>query len=146
VKTFILDASVGAKWFLPPAAEPLAQQAQHLLENYTKGQVRLMVPDLFWSELGNVFWKSSLRGRLSKDQAANSITQARQLGLLVLPTIDLVSQAFKIAVTSGRTVYDSIYIAAAVSENTELLTADERLVNATGARFPVRWLGAPGIV
>jgi predicted nucleic acid-binding protein len=142
MKSFVIDASVGAKWFLPAAAEPLASEAQHLLDRYTQGQVRLFVPDLFWPELGNVLWKATLQGRITQREAEASVSRAGQLGLLLLPSIDLIAQALTMAVVSRRTVYDSIYIAAAVSESIQFLTADERLVNATGTRLPVRWLGA----
>jgi predicted nucleic acid-binding protein len=37
-----------------------------------------------------------------------------------------------------------MYIAAAIEKSVDLVTADEKLVNATGSRFPVRWLGALG--
>ena len=47
----------------------------------------------------------------------------------------------EIAVDFDRTFYDSTYVALAVATGTELITADERLVNALGSRFPVRWLG-----
>jgi predicted nucleic acid-binding protein len=54
----------------------------------------------------------------------------------------LLIQALRIAVTFERSFYDSLYVALAMSTKTELITADERLVNALGSRFPVRWLGA----
>ena len=47
-----------------------------------------------------------------------------------------------IAITFDRTVYDSLYVALAISHNTSLVTADERLANAVAARLPVKWLGA----
>jgi predicted nucleic acid-binding protein len=142
VKSFVVDASVGAKWFLPAAGEPLAAEAQALLDHYTLGRVRLLVPDFFWAELGNVLWKAVGRSRITEQQAESSIAQARQLGLLMLPALDLLVEALRVALSSGRSVYDSIYVATAISGRVQLLTADERLVYATGSRYPVRWLGA----
>ena len=55
---------------------------------------------------------------------------------------DLLVQALPVAFSSGRSVYHSIYITAAITERVQLLSADERLFLATGARFPVRGLGA----
>lgn len=142
MKSFVVDASVGAKWFLPATGEPLAREAQDLLDHYTRGQIRLLVPDLFWAELGNVLWKAAVQGRITQSEAEASIANARQLGLLALPVVDLLMQALTVAFASGRSVYDSTYVAAAIRGKVQLLTADERLVNAVGARFPVRWLGA----
>jgi predicted nucleic acid-binding protein len=59
-----------------------------------------------------------------------------------LPSRVVLRDAVKIAVDFGRTVYDSTYVALAVATGSHLITADERLVNALGSRFPVRWLGA----
>lgn len=142
MKTFVVDASVAAKWFLPAAGESLTREAEQLLDYYLREQIRLLVPDLFWAELGNVLWKAVARLRITQEHAESSVEKARQLQLPVLPGIDLISPALTLALASGRSVYDSMYIAAAMSESAQLLTADERLVNATGARFPVRWLGA----
>jgi len=58
------------------------------------------------------------------------------------PTSSLLKDAFAIAATFDRTVYDCIYVALSVASNVPLVTADERLVNALAARFPVRWLGS----
>jgi len=63
------------------------------------------------------------------------------LAIQTIPTSDLLVQALQIAVVCDRTFYDSLYVALAVATKTELVTADERLVNALGSRFPVRWLG-----
>jgi len=144
VKTLVLDASVAAKWFLPAAGEPLTSEAQDLLVRFTHGQIRFFVPDLFWPELGSVLWKAAVHRRITHAQAEKSIALARQLGLLILPGVDLIERALSLALESGRSVYDSMYIAAAIEKSVELVTADEKLVHATGSRFPVRWLGALG--
>jgi predicted nucleic acid-binding protein len=59
-----------------------------------------------------------------------------------VPSRRVLPEAFKIAVDFGTIVYDSTYVALAVATGTELITADERLVNALGSRFPAPWLGA----
>lgn len=48
--TYVLDASVAAKWVLPN--EPLTVNADALLRGYTEGRVSLVVPDLFLPNSG----------------------------------------------------------------------------------------------
>ncbi len=144
MKTLVLDASVAAKWFLPAAGESLSSEAQDLLARFTHGRIRFFVPDLFWPELGSVLWKAAAQRRITPPHAEKSIALARQLGLLILPGVDLIERALSLALESGRSVYDSMYIAAAIERSVELVTADEKLVHAAGSRFPVRWLGALG--
>lgn len=43
---------------------------------------------------------------------------------------DLAVDAYGIAVTYGRSVYDAMYLAVAVNRKTRLITADDRLFNA----------------
>lgn len=71
----MLDASVVAKWFLPAIGEPLATEAQELLDRYTRGQIRLFVPGLLWAELGNVLWKAAVRNRITQREAEDSIAK-----------------------------------------------------------------------
>jgi predicted nucleic acid-binding protein len=54
----------------------------------------------------------------------------------------ILPEALAIASFFGRTVYDSIYVALAVTSKTQLVTADERLANALAAHLPVKWLGS----
>ena len=55
--SLVLDASVAAKWAVPSANEPLTLESLRLLERYTAGEINFIVPDVFWAEVGNVFWK-----------------------------------------------------------------------------------------
>ncbi len=100
------------------------------------------MPDLFWVELANALWKVVRRAELSADNAASAISFVRDLDIATLASVDLVPQALDLAVTYGRTVYDSLYVALAVQSKSELITADERLANALAAHLPVKWLGA----
>jgi predicted nucleic acid-binding protein len=62
--------------------------------------------------------------------------------LPTIPTQALLEQAFVIATTFDCTVYDSLYAALAVDAKAQLITADEKLVNALAAHLPVKWLGS----
>ncbi|MEP7365169.1 MAG: type II toxin-antitoxin system VapC family toxin [Acidobacteriota bacterium] len=140
--TFVVDASVAAKWVLPSSNEPLATEATELFVRFSEGKVQLAVPDLFWPEMANVLWKAVQRGRLTHGDAVGHLAWLRGQDLPSLPTKPLMSAAFAIAAAYGRSAYDAFYVALAISTGCNLITADERLANALGARFPVRWLGS----
>jgi predicted nucleic acid-binding protein len=142
VTTCVVDASVAAKWLLPAAGEGLLDQANHLVALHVKRELQLLAPDLIEAEIGNVLWRAVRRSRISHADAENSLRRFSDLAIQVVPTSDLLVQALRIAVACDRSFYDSLYVTLALTTKTELITADERLVNALGSRFPVRWLGA----
>jgi predicted nucleic acid-binding protein len=141
VTTCVVDACVAAKWVLPAAGERLLDQANRLMERHVKHDLRLLAPALIEAEIGNVLWKAVRCKRIGQAQAENSLRRFTELGIQTVPTFELLDRAFQIAVDCDRSFYDSLYIALALATKTELVTADERLVNALGSRFPVRWLG-----
>ncbi len=138
----VVDACVAAKWLLPAAGETLLDQANHLIERHVRRDLQLLAPTLIEAEIGNVLWKAVRRKRISQANAVNSLRRFTELGIQAIPTYDLLDRALQIAVDSDRSFYDSLYVALALATKTELITADERLVNALGSRFPVRWLGS----
>ena len=142
MSVLVLDASVAAKWFLPAKGETLTEQALSLFRQYAHGEVRFVVPDLFWAELGNLFWKAVCQGRWSRASAEAAIAELQERRLPTITTAALLDLAFRIATAFGRTVYDSLYVALAVYSKGQLVTADERLANALAAELPVKWLGA----
>ena len=70
--------------------------------------------------------------------AAEAIDWLQALGIQTSPTRLLIGDAFTLAVTFSRTVYDALYLALAIASGRPLLTADERLANAVGARVTLR--------
>jgi len=142
VTLVVVDASVAVKWFLPESGEAYAAEALALLDKYDEKEVGIVVPDLFYVEIASAIWKAVRVGRVSRgfgDQALSLLTQRE---FITVPSMKLLDNAFQIATTHGRTVYDSLYVALAVQTNSQLITADERLANALAAYFPVKWLGA----
>lgn len=142
MNAIVADASVAAKWILPGHNEPLRAEALNALKRFVAGELRIIVPDLFWAELGNLLWKAYRLGRCSKSEAQTGLQSAQRLGIVTIPSLDVLELAFAIATTHERTVYDSLYVALAVHSKANLVTADERLANALAAHFPVKWLGA----
>jgi predicted nucleic acid-binding protein len=133
----VVDANVVTKWFIP---ERLSEEAVNLLGE----RHELAVPDLVWPEVGNVLWKKTRAGELSREEASRIVQALDALPLTVFPSRNVLEAALEIALVSGRSVYDSIYVALAVALGWPLITADERLVNAL-AQGPlaqhVRFLG-----
>jgi len=136
-----MDASVGAKWATPQIIEPLAAQAHRFLRAYVEGTIQVLVPDLFWLEIGSFLWKAAKRGAITKLLAQHALEAMINRDFPTVPSRAFLPEAFKIACDFDRTIYDSTYVAMAAATGRYLITADERLVSALGSRFPVRWLG-----
>ena len=120
---FVVDASVAIKWFLP--------------ENHSEAALRLLTqphtlhaPDLIFSEFGNVLWKRVRRNEISKKEADAVLEGLRTLNLQVQPSQTLIPLALEIACGENRTVYDSLYLAAAIALQSPLITADARFFRA----------------
>ena len=112
------------------------------MRQYAVGEIRFLVPDLFWAELGNLLWKAVRQRRWTQTSAEAALTALQERKLPTLSSAVLLDLAFRIAIAFDRTVYDSLYIALAVHSKTHLVTADQRLANAVAAEMPVKWLGA----
>ena len=137
-----MDASVGAKWCMPIAGEDLLPEALALLEAFRGGQSRVVVPELFWTEITSALWKAVRRSKLSLSDAASALSWLQKTEIVSVSTSHLLTHALSVAARYNRTVYDCVYVALALESGMELITADERLANALAAYFPVKWLGA----
>jgi predicted nucleic acid-binding protein len=138
--TLVVDASVAIKWCVPAQTEPLVHEASELLKRHRTGEIELLVPDIFWAEVGNVLWKSIQQGKAHARDAKQGLQLLRALQLPTTAIQELLSQAMEIALRYSRSVYDSLYIALAEQAQCDLITADEKLANAVAAYLPVKWL------
>src|SRR5262249_46818336 len=80
--------------------------------------------------VGNILWKKVRRGDLREDEARRIGRLVAAAPLTVHPSAPLLEAALEIAMRTGRTVYDSQYVALAMQLDSRLVTADERLYNA----------------
>lgn len=142
MKSFILDASVAAKWMLSAKGELLRAEAFRLLDGYEAAELNFVVPDIFWPECGNLVWKAVRQGRIPRVEAESAIQLLLDRNIPTISSAELLPEALAIAFNFGRSVYDSLYVSLAVHTKNDLITADEKLANAMAAHFPVKWLGA----
>jgi len=119
VSVYIVDASVVIKWFVP---EIHSIAARRLLA----GPHEYLSPDLLFPEVGNVLWKKVRRGELTAEQGERLAADISTVAVETVPARGLLVDAHALAVTTGLTVYDSMYLALAVRLKTELITADDR--------------------
>jgi len=118
----VVDSSVAVKWYIPESG---SDRAALLL----RAGVRLVAPDLLIPEVGNVIWKRRREIPVAEIEAiAVALSSACPVSLY--PSSALLQGALSVALAYGRSVYDSLYLALAVSEACPLVTADERFSNA----------------
>jgi predicted nucleic acid-binding protein len=142
VKACVVDASVAIKWYVP---EVHSEPAAAWLARMSTGALVCHVPDLFCVEFGNILWKKVRIGEFTSSDASEILEAMFRLPKRVHPTQALLAPALSFACATGRTVYDSIYVALALGLQCELVTADERLWNAlkdTQWGTSVRWIEA----
>ena len=140
---YVFDASVIGKWMLPSEREELHLEAREWAERYERGELSIIVPDLLWIEVASLLWKAVRKSRITKDEATMAIVELRERELTTIEsTPGLLDAALDIALAWNTSVYDSIYVALAKKTNTLLITADQRLANVLGDRYPVKWLGS----
>ena len=69
------------------------------------------------------------------------IRQFQAVPLDVYPCGPLLAMAIDLAIQTSRTVYDCLYVALAIREACEMITADQRLVNALAGGPLERYVG-----
>jgi predicted nucleic acid-binding protein len=136
----VVDASAAAQLVVP---EPLSGQATQLFALLAGGQAIFHVPDLFYVECANIFWKKVQRVVCSPAEAAKALADLRALPLARTPTFDLAADALNLALAHGITAYDGCYVALARRLGVPLISADQRLVhNVAVLAGTAVWLGS----
>ena len=135
-ESFIVDASVAAKWFV---RENLHDQALTLLDHAD----RLEAPDLIVTELTNIAWKKCTKGEINLLQAQAMAAAIHHYIPTLHPASEFVEQALEIALELNHPVYDCLYLACA-KKGSLFITADEKFCNAVKGgdfEFYVQYLG-----
>ena len=132
---YVLDASVALKWVLP---EPDSGKADLLRAEYRAGLHQFLAPDVFPIEVAHARARAERRNIISPPQGAVLLADILTTLPALQPSLpDLLPRAFGISSQARIGVYDCLYVALAEREQCELVTADDRLVRALQAAFPL---------
>lgn len=118
---YVVDASVGAKWFLP---EEHTAEAARLL----RSPHELIAPDIFAAEVADSLLKRIRRKLMSVDEAVPYVIACPWL-VSLRDLVPLAAPAFEVARLFGIGLYDAAYVALARQEDCEFVTADLHLYN-----------------
>lgn len=123
----VVDASVAAKWYFPESGQA---SAAALLVDGNEGRRELIAPDLIDLELANVLWKR-VRSQECSEEFAREVLELWDTDRpRLIASRWLVARALDLAVRLDHSVYDCLYLAAAIEYGAALATADYRLERA----------------
>lgn len=140
----VIDASVVIKAYVP---EILSDKAVEVMSRVADGELVLLAPDLLYPETGNILWKKRRLHELTIAEADEIVDAISALPIKIEASRPVMPLAVTIAMQSGITVYDAMYVAVARIYETRMITADKKLVDAllkTEFSAYVQWL-ATGI-
>ena len=113
----VIDASVALKWVLD---EPGKDAADALLDE------ELIAPALWLLEAANALWRRSQRNEISVDEARERLGALHNAPVATTAIADDLTAAADLASRLGHPVYDCLYLALALREDTWVVTADRR--------------------
>jgi len=104
------------------------EQALNALDSTTQ----IVVPDSLFAELGNVVWQWIKFQHLPLQTGLNALQDAEAMVDMTINSSQIRDLALELAVSNDHPYYDTLFVAAALQTNTEVITFDRRLAN----KFP----------
>lgn len=131
---YVVDASVGIKWFLPEIHSEAAIRLSSL-------KASLHVPAFFYLELGNVLSKRIRRNELTPEEGETILKELQRVPLQNHSNERLMKPAFVLAIQTRRSFYDCLYLALAEAVDGRVVTADRKFCSSLAAsRYGKRML------
>jgi predicted nucleic acid-binding protein len=135
--TLVIDASVALKWVLD---EPGKDAADALLDE------DLIAPSLWLLESANALWRRARRGEITAAQADDRLATLFDAPVTNTAIEDDLPSATALASSLNHPVYDCLYLALALREDSHVVTADVRfhaaVAQSSALAGRVRLLGA----
>lgn len=95
---------------------------------------RIIVPDSMYAELGNAVWQWVQFRQVPLDVGLEVLQDAESLVDLTISSSYIRDLALELAVEVNHSFYDTLFVAAAIQSNTQVITFDRKLA----AKFPNR--------
>ncbi|MCX7049187.1 MAG: type II toxin-antitoxin system VapC family toxin [Candidatus Sumerlaeota bacterium] len=122
----VIDASVAAKWYF---AEVYSDAAQRALG---RGH-HLHAPDFILYEIDSIILKHVRRGDIGVPKAEAFRTAFHSVPMQKHSSLSLRDSAFDLAAKTQCGMYDCLYLALAILQNGQVVTADKRNYNILAA-------------
>ena len=129
---YVLDASVCLCWVI---ARPLSLKALQLRDDFQKAIHELIAPSHFPGEIASALTKAERQKLIPVGDARRLIQDILNTPPVLYAVDTLFYRAVEISSQTRAGFYDCLYVALAEQENCELVTADDKLINALQGRF-----------
>jgi predicted nucleic acid-binding protein len=120
VSRLVIDASVAVKWVVEETGTPEALALRRGPD--------LIAPELLVAECANILWKKVQRRQLTKEEALMAARLLQGAEIELLPIRSLLAVATEMAIELDHPAYDCLYLALAIANDCQFVTADERLL------------------
>lgn len=121
MSAYVVDASIGVKWFIPEVHSEAARRLR-------VAGTMLHAPELFLLELNSVLCKLVRRGELTSREARALHREVSSLPVRLHADEPLLLTAFGLALQLHHSLYDCMYLALAVALGVQLVTSDRQLM------------------
>lgn len=129
----VLDSSVGWKWHIKEAD---SDKAVRIRDDFLKGVIELIAPDVFPVEIAHSLTRAERQGRMTPAEGATRMLDMFALLPDLQGGLPLLPRAYEISSQTRQGVYDCLYVALAERESCELITADAKLITHLQPSFP----------
>lgn len=121
----VVDTSAVMRLFIPDG--PIPDGLEAFFRGVETGTHVAIAPELLIVEATNVVVKKQRRGELSADEATGLISLLEQLPIRYFGHQTLYNRTHEVAMETGLSAYDALFLALALDRGIALFTADDRL-------------------
>ena len=122
MRIFIVDTSALVRLYIPDG--PVPEMMEESVDLAWRAEALLKIPELALAEAAGVLRKKEKSGFISQKESGEVLDEILKLPLETVGHRNLLKEAVAIARSYDITAYDALFIALALREQGELITAD----------------------